>query len=54
MIPYNICENKWLSKAKEKAKKHYIDNKTLYVGYFYIGVMALSVLAMLTAISSFY
>ena len=54
MIPYNICENKWLSKAKKKAKEHYDSNKTLYVGYFYIGVMALSVLAILAAISSFY
>lgn len=54
MIPYNICENKWLNKAKDKAKKHYDNNKTLYVGYFYIMLLGLFVLAILTSIDSFY
>ena len=54
MIPYNICENKWLNKAKDKAKKHYNDNRTLYVGYCYIMLLGLFVLAVLTAIDSFY
>jgi hypothetical protein len=54
MTPYNICENKWLNKAKEKAKKHLDDNKTLYVGYFYVMLLGLFVLALLTAIDSFY
>lgn len=53
MTPYNICENKWLSKAKDKAKKHYNDNKTLYIGYWYITIFAVVVLAILTALDSF-
>jgi len=54
MTPYNICENKWLNKTKEKVKKHLDDNKTLYVGYFYIMFLGLFVLALLTVIDSFY
>ena len=54
MTPYNICENKWLNKVKDKTKKHYEDNKTLYVGYFYIMLLGLFVLAILTCIDSFY
>lgn len=54
MVPYNICENKWLNKAKDKAKKHYNDNRTLYVGYCYIMILSLLVLAILTSIDSFY
>jgi len=54
MLPYNTCENKWLSKTKQKVKDHYNNNKTLYVGYFYIMILSLLVLAILTSIDSFY
>jgi hypothetical protein len=54
MLPYNTCENKWLSKTKDKVKNHYKDNETLYVGYFYIAVMCIFVLALLASINSFY
>jgi hypothetical protein len=54
MTPYNICENKWLNKVKDKVKEHYDCNKTLYVGYFYIMFLGLFVLALLTCIDSFY
>lgn len=54
MLPYNICENKWLSKTKQKVKNHYNRNSTLYVGYFYIIILALVGLAIITSFSSFY
>lgn len=54
MTPYNICENKWLNKVKDKVKEHYDCNKTLYVGYSYIMFLGLFVLALLTCIDSFY
>ena len=54
MIPYNICENKWVSNTKKRVDKHYNKNQTLYIfltGLFFISTV---VLAIITSFSSFY
>lgn len=54
MIPYNICENKWVSSSKKQVKEHYIKNQTLYIfliGLFFIMTI---VLAIMVSFRSFY
>lgn len=52
MLPYNICENKWLSKTK--IKKHLKDYSEIYNIFFWTGVMCTVILALLTAFDSFF
>ena len=49
MIPYNICESKWLSKVK-KSYKEYQPIYEIFVG---IGLVIVFVLTTLTVLSSF-
>ena len=49
MIPYNICESKWLNKVK-KSYKEYQPIYEIFVG---ISLVMIFVLALLTALSSF-
>ena len=49
MIPYNICESKWLSKVK-KSYKEYQPIYEIFVG---IGLVIVFVLTTLTLLSSF-
>lgn len=53
MLPYNNCENKWLSKTKKSVEKHFDVNRDLYQGFVYIMILALSALAMITAFKIF-
>ena len=49
MTPYNICESKWLSKAK----KNYREYQPIYEIFLGISLVITFVLAILTALSSF-
>jgi hypothetical protein len=49
MIPYNICESKWLNKVK-KSYKEYQPIYEIFVG---ISLVIIFVLALLTTLSSF-
>jgi len=49
MIPYNICESKWLNKVK-KSYKEYQPIYEIFVG---ISLIIIFVLAILTSLSSF-
>ena len=49
MIPYNICESKWVSKVK-KSYKEYQPIYEIFVG---IGLVIVFVLTTLTLLSSF-
>ena len=49
MIPYNICESKWLNKVK-KSYKEYQPVYEILVG---ISLVIIFVLTILTALSSF-
>jgi hypothetical protein len=49
MIPYNICESKWLSKIK----KSYREYQPIYEILVGISFIIIFVLAILTALSSF-
>ena len=53
MIPYNICENKWISKAKKVIKKNYNEYHPIYELFVGISLVIIFVLAILTALSSF-
>ena len=53
MIPYNICENKWISKAKKVIKKNYNEYHPIYELFVGISLIIIFVLAILTALSSF-
>ncbi len=54
MLPYNECENRWLSKIKAKVKDHYKKNDAMYAAASVIMLMALLVLAMITSLDSFF
>ena len=49
MIPYNVCESKWVSKVK-KSYKEYQPIYEIFVG---IGLVIVFVLTTLTLLSSF-
>jgi hypothetical protein len=49
MIPYNICESKWLSKIK----KNYREYQPMYEILLGISLVIIFVLAILTSLSSF-
>jgi hypothetical protein len=53
MIPYNICENKWISKAKKVVKTNYKEYQPIYEIFVGISLLIIFVLATLTALSSF-
>ena len=54
MLPYNECENRWLSKIKTKVKAHYKANEAMYAAASVIMLMALLILAMITSLDSFF
>jgi hypothetical protein len=54
MLPYNECENRWLSKIKTKVKDHYKKNEAMYAALSAIMLMALLVLAMIASLDSFF
>jgi len=53
MLPYNTCENRWLSSAKKKVKSHWMEYEPVYAVLAGIFAIAVVVLAVVTAISSF-
>ena len=53
MLPYNECENRWLSKIKTKVKDHYKKNEAMYAAASAIMLVALLILALLTSLESF-
>ena len=53
MIPYNICENKWVSVTKKQVKKHWNEYEPLYKVLSGVIAIGLFVLAVITSISSF-
>jgi len=54
MLPYNECENRWLSKIKAKVKDHYKKNEAMYAAASCIMLIALLVLAMIASLDSFF
>lgn len=50
MLPYNVCENKWLSKSR----KHLKDNSNLYIGVSLLLAISLFTLAIIVSFSSFF
>jgi hypothetical protein len=54
MLPYNECENRWLSKIKAKVKDHYKKNEAMYAALSAIMLIALLVLAMIASLDSFF
>jgi hypothetical protein len=53
MIPYNICESKWVSITLKQVKKHWSEYEPLYMVLSGIIATCLFVLAVITSISSF-
>jgi hypothetical protein len=54
MLPYNICENRWLSNSnKKKIRSHWLEYQPVYAVLTGIIGIVLLVLAVATAISSF-
>jgi hypothetical protein len=53
MIPYNVCENKWVSKTKKTIKNNYREYQPLYEIIFGVSLMIVCILGILTALSSF-
>jgi hypothetical protein len=53
MLPYNICENRWLSSTNKKVKLHWLEYEPVYAVLAGICGVALFALAVVTAISSF-
>ncbi len=49
MIPYNICESKWLNKVKRSYKEY----QPIYEIFVGISLIIVFVLTILTALSSF-
>ncbi len=49
MIPYNICESKWLNKVKRSYKEY----QPIYEIFVGISLIIIFVLALLTTLSSF-
>ena len=54
MIPYNICENKWVSNTRKQVKKHWSEYQPVYIVLTGIMLISLFVLAVITAFDSFY
>jgi hypothetical protein len=54
MLPYNECENRWLSVAKKNLKKHWMEYEPVYAVLSGIMAIGLLVLAVVTSISSFF
>jgi uncharacterized protein YacL len=54
MIPYNICENKWVSNTKKRVEQHYNKNQTLYIFFIGLSFIITFVLAILVSFRSFY
>lgn len=54
MLPYNTCENRWLSNTKKKVKSHWLEYAPVYA--ILLGIMGIGtvVLAVVTAFSSFF
>lgn len=54
MLPYNTCENRWLSNTKKKVKSHWYEYEPVYA--ILLGIMGIVtvVLAVVTAVSSFF
>jgi hypothetical protein len=54
MLPYNTCENRWLSNSnKKKIRSHWLEYQPVYAVLAGICGVALFALAVATAISSF-
>jgi ATP/ADP translocase len=53
MIPYNLCESKWVSKLKKGIKNNYKEYHPIYEIFVGMGLIVIFVLATLTALSSF-
>ena len=53
MLPYNICENRWLSTTRKKVKSHWMEYEPVYAVLAGIVGVAVFVLAVVTSISSF-
>ena len=53
MIPYNLCESKWVSKVKKGVKNNYKEYQPIYEIFVGISLVIIFVLATLTALSSF-
>jgi ATP/ADP translocase len=53
MIPYNICESKWISKAKKAVKNNYNEYHPIYELFVGISLVIIFVLTTLTLLSSF-
>ncbi len=53
MIPYNVCESKWVSNASKQVKKHWTEYEPVYMVLSGIIATCLFVLAVITSISSF-
>ncbi len=54
MLPYNECENRWLSGAKKNLKKHWMEYEPIYEVLAGIIGIGLLVFAVVTSISSFF
>ncbi len=53
MLPYNICENRWLSNTKKKLRSHWSEYEPVYAVLAGVIGIAVFVLAVVTSISSF-
>lgn len=53
MLPYNICENRWLSNTKKKFRSHWSEYEPVYAVLAGVIGIAVFVLAVVTSISSF-
>jgi ATP/ADP translocase len=53
MIPYNICESKWVSKAKKEIKNNYREYQPVYEILVGTSLIIIFVLTTLTLLSSF-
>jgi len=54
MLPYNECENRWLSNTKKNLKNHWIEYEPVYAVLAGIMGIALFVFAVVTSMSSFF
>ena len=53
MIPYNLCESKWVSKVKKGVKNNYKEYQPIYEIFVGIGLVIVFVLTTHTLLSSF-
>jgi ATP/ADP translocase len=53
MIPYNLCESKWVSKVKKEIKNNYKEYHPIYELFIGISLVIIFVLTTLTLLSSF-